>query len=281
VPGEACQPDRQNGTWIVQAHEWGKYVGRADFEYRQGEFKLVKYALIPINLKMPATQADSSWVRKTYTGDIAEDKDMLALLSPYQAFGQLKLGMEIGSSDKRLEGSRPVLRTQAAAMGVLVGLASIEKTKADFAVTNAGGVRESLPAGRISYKDVLKVHPFGNTVVTVDLSGEEVIAYLNAVAKIPVGAGAYPQFAGIKMVIYNGHVSQVLIKGEPVQMSTTYRMVLNSFQAIGGDGYPSLIGHKSFSDSGFSDAEVLRAFIVKHSPLKAADYEPGDAVVRR
>jgi 5'-nucleotidase/UDP-sugar diphosphatase len=26
-----CQPDRQNGTWIVQAHEWGKYVGRADF----------------------------------------------------------------------------------------------------------------------------------------------------------------------------------------------------------------------------------------------------------
>jgi len=51
VPGAVCQPDRQNGAWIVQAHEWGKYVGRADFEYRNGEFKLVKYALIPINLK--------------------------------------------------------------------------------------------------------------------------------------------------------------------------------------------------------------------------------------
>ena len=38
VPGTECKPDRQNGTWIVQAHEWGKYVGRADFEYRNGEF---------------------------------------------------------------------------------------------------------------------------------------------------------------------------------------------------------------------------------------------------
>jgi 5'-nucleotidase / UDP-sugar diphosphatase len=42
VPGGDCQPDRQNGAWIVQAHEWGKYVGRADFEYAGGELKLVK-----------------------------------------------------------------------------------------------------------------------------------------------------------------------------------------------------------------------------------------------
>ena len=35
VPGSDCKPDRQNGTWVVQAHEWGKYVGRADFTYKQ------------------------------------------------------------------------------------------------------------------------------------------------------------------------------------------------------------------------------------------------------
>lgn len=32
-------------------HEWGKYVGRADFEFRNGEMKLVHYQLIPVNLK--------------------------------------------------------------------------------------------------------------------------------------------------------------------------------------------------------------------------------------
>lgn len=36
---------------IVRAHEWGKYVGRADFEFRNGEMKLVHYQLIPVNLK--------------------------------------------------------------------------------------------------------------------------------------------------------------------------------------------------------------------------------------
>ncbi|WP_438871672.1 hypothetical protein [Providencia hangzhouensis] len=38
VPGTPCAPDNQNGTWIVQAHQWGKYVGRADFEFKNGKF---------------------------------------------------------------------------------------------------------------------------------------------------------------------------------------------------------------------------------------------------
>lgn len=50
VPGTPCAPDRQNGTWIVQAHEW-EIRRRADFKFRNGELKLVSYQLIPINLK--------------------------------------------------------------------------------------------------------------------------------------------------------------------------------------------------------------------------------------
>lgn len=55
VPGTPCAPDKQNGIWIVQAHEWGKYVGRADFEFRNGEMKMVNYQLIPVNLKKKVT----------------------------------------------------------------------------------------------------------------------------------------------------------------------------------------------------------------------------------
>lgn len=281
VPGATCQPDRQNGTWIVQAHEWGKYVGRADFEYRNGDFKLVHYALIPINLKQPLKATDGDAPRLTYTPEIAENKDMLALLAPYRAIGVQKLGLDIGVTDARLEGNRPVLRIKPAAMGVLVGLATMEKTQADFAVVNAGGVRDSLPAGRLTYKDVLKVHPFGNTLVTVDLTGAEVMDYLNAIAKITAGSGAFPQFAGIKLIITAGSVTSASIRNEPVQAKQTYRMVVNNFQAVGGDGYPRLTEHTSFVDSGFVDADALREFITNHSPLRAADFDPGDAVVRR
>jgi 5'-nucleotidase/UDP-sugar diphosphatase len=281
VPGTPCQPDRQNGSWIVQAHEWGKYVGRADFEYRNGEFKLVKYALIPINLKNPVKAADGKTSLVPYVPEIAEDKEMLALLSPYQAFGQEKLGMEIGATDARLEGDRAVVRAKPAAMGVLIARAMMDKTKADFAVLNAGGVRDSLAAGKITYKAVLKVQPFGNTVVTVDMSGTEVMDYLNAVAKMSAGSGAFPQFAGIQLVITGGAVTSATIRNAPLEATKTYRMAVNNFQAAGGDGYPKLTGHRSFVDTGFVDADVLRAFIVANSPLKAADFDPGDAVVRR
>ena len=54
-PGDACAPDQQNGTWIMQAHEWGKYVGRADFEYFNGELHLASYKLVPVNLVKEVT----------------------------------------------------------------------------------------------------------------------------------------------------------------------------------------------------------------------------------
>jgi 5'-nucleotidase/UDP-sugar diphosphatase len=281
VPGTPCAPDRQNGTWIVQAHEWGKYVGRADFEYRNGVFKLVHYALIPINLKKTTKLAEGKTAKQFYTSEIAEDPAMLALLTPYQNVGQEKLGIPVGSSDARIEGDRSVIRAQPAAMGVLVGLSMMDKTHADFAVVNAGGVRDSLPAGPLTYKDVLKVQPFGNTIATVDFSGTEVMDYLNAVAKMSAGSGAFPQFAGIRLAIANGKVSSATIRGVAVNPGTTYRMAVNNFQAVGGDGYPKLLGHPGYVDSGFVDADVLRGYITSHSPLKAADFAPGDAVVRR
>ncbi len=281
VPGGACQPDRQNGTWIVQAHEWGKYVGRADFEYRQGEFRLVKYSLIPINLKKSVKGADGKTALVPYTEAVAEDKDMLALLSPYQQFGQDKLNVKIGSSDGRLEGDRAVVRSKPTNLGVLIGHAMMDRTKADLAIVNAGGVRDSVAAGAISYKDVLKVQPFGNTVCTVDLSGGELLQYLSAAGKMSAGSGAFPQFAGIELELVSGSATHVRIKGVPLDAAKIYRLALNNFQAAGGDGYPKVTGHPSFVNTGYVDADVLRAFIAAHNPLKIADFEPGTAVTRR
>lgn len=281
VPGAPCQPDRQNGTWIVQAHEWGKYVGRADFNYRNGDFKLVSYALIPINLKKSVTLANGKTELQAYAPSIEENKDMLALLAPYQSAGQAKLGLVIGSTDGRLEGDRAMVRSKPTAMGVLIGRALMEKTNADFAVTNAGGIRDAIAAGPITYKDVLKVHPFGNTIATVDLSGAEVMTYLGAVVNMSAGSGAFPQFAGIELRVESGKVSQASVQGVALQAQKTYRMVVNNFQAVGGDGYPKLTAHPSYQNTGFVDADVLKAFIAKHSPIKSADFDPGNAVVRR
>jgi 5'-nucleotidase / UDP-sugar diphosphatase len=277
VPGAVCQPDRQNGTWIVQAHEWGKYVGRADFEFRNGDFRLVRYVLIPINLKQTVRAADGKSSKVPYTSEIGENKDMLALLSPYQDFGQQKLLVEVGSADAKFDGDRDSVRSQPTALGVLIGRAMMEKTRADFAVVNAGGVRDSLPPGKLTYKDVLKVPPFGNTIVAVDLTGREVMDYLGAVAKMSSGSGAFPQFAGVNLAMEGGIVKSASIRGAPVDPARIYKMTVNNFVASGGDGYPKLVAHKSFVDTGFVDADLLRTFIAERSPLRVADFAPGNA----
>lgn len=281
VPGTPCQPDRQNGAWIVQAHEWGKYVGRADFQYRNGAFTLVKYALIPINLKKAVPNANGGTDLVTYAAPVAENPQMLALLQPYQDFGQSRLLVNVGRSDARFEGDRSVVRKAPTNLGMMIGQAMMEKTRSDFAVVNSGGVRDSLPAGAITYKDLLKVQPFGNTLATLNLSGREVLDYLGVAARMTPGAGGFPHFSGLELRIASGTIEQARIQGAPIDAEKTYQMVINNFMAVGGDGYPKMTAHPSYVNTGFVDADVLRGFIAAHSPLQAAQFEPGNAVIRK
>ncbi len=97
-----------------------------------------------------------------------------------------------------------------------------------------------IEAGDITYKNVLKVQPFGNTLVYVDMKGSEVEPYLAAVANMKVDSGAYAQFANVSLVADGKGVSDVKIKGEPLQADKTYRMATLNFNALGGDGYPKI-----------------------------------------
>jgi len=281
VPGQPCAPDRQNGTWIVQAHEWGKYVGRADFVIAgsgaERKIELVKYQLIPVNLMKK--QADGK--KAPYTELIPQDAAVRAFLQPFQANGEARLTAPVGSSDGVLDGDRARVRKQPTNLGVMVARAMLDKTGADVALVNSGGVRDSLPAGPISYRDVLKVQPFGNTVAVVTLPGNELLAYLQAAAKMSPGSGAFPQTAGVQMRIEGGALVDARIAGQPIDPKRSYRLTITNFTATGGDGYPVLTKHPGYVDSGFVDGDVLRGYIAARSPLKVADYEPGDAVTRK
>ncbi|MGP0912924.1 bifunctional UDP-sugar hydrolase/5'-nucleotidase UshA [Serratia sp. CY70267] len=281
VPGTPCSPDRQNGTWIVQAHEWGKYVGRADFEFRNGELKLVHYQLIPVNLKKKVEKADGTSDRVYYTQQIAEDPTMMKLLTPFQDKGKAQLGVKIGSVNGKLEGDRSKVRFVQTNLARVMLAAQRERADADFAVMSGGGVRDSIESGDITYKNVLKVQPFGNTLVHVDMKGREVEQYLAVVANMKPDSGAYAQFANVSLVADGKGVSEVKINGQPLQADKTYRMATLNFNALGGDGYPKLDGLPSYVNTGFIDAEVLKQYIEKHSPLDAAAYEPKGEIVYR
>ncbi|WP_428771823.1 bifunctional UDP-sugar hydrolase/5'-nucleotidase UshA [Vibrio sp.] len=276
-PGDECKPDMQNGTYIVQAHEWGKYIGRADYQFRNGELQMVSYDLIPVNLKKKI-KVDGESKRVLIEDEIAEDQALLDFLRPYQEQGQAKLNVKIAETNGKLEGDRNVVRFQQTNLGRLIATAHMERAKADFAVMNSGGVRDSIEAGDLTYKDVLKVQPFANILTYTDMSGKEVLDYLNVVATKPVDSGAYAQFAGINMTVADGKVSNVFIGGKQLRLDETYRFTVPSYNAAGGDGYPKLTGHPGYVNTGFVDAEVLKEYLEAHSPLDVNLYAPAGEI---
>ncbi|KGA24830.1 multifunctional 2',3'-cyclic-nucleotide 2'-phosphodiesterase/5'-nucleotidase/3'-nucleotidase [Pectobacterium brasiliense] len=278
VPGTPCAPDRQNGTWIVQAHEWGKYVGRADFTFRNGELKLEHYQLIPINLKKKV-EKDGKTERVFYTHEITQDSDVMKMLTPFQEKGQAQLGIKIGSVKGKLEGDRNQVRFRQTNLAHVLLSAQLERAGADFAIMSGGGVRDSIESGDITYKDVLKVQPFANTLVYVDMKGSDVEKYLAVAANKKVDSGAYAQFLNVSLTADGQGVQNVKIKGEPLQADKVYRMATLNFNAMGGDGYPRLDNLPSYVNTGFVDAEVLKQYIEKHSPLDAEAYAPKGEIV--
>ncbi len=260
-------PDLQNGTYIVQAQEWGKYVGRADFEYTNGQLTLTHYQLIPVN----GSEDDKV---------IPENQAMLSLLSPYQEKGQQLVEGKVGAVDQRLMGERSEVRFQPTNLGTLLTEALMEKSGADLAVMNGGGIRSSINSGEITYKDVLTVLPFGNTLTTVDMTGKEILEYLTVVANKPANSGAFAHFSGVEMLIKDQQLYNVQINGKALEPEKAYKMAILSFSASGGDKYPNLMDKPGFVDTGYLDAEVLKEFIEQNSPLQVADFQP-EGVIRQ
>lgn len=278
-PGEVCKPEFQNGTYILQAHEWGKYVGRADFEFKNGQATLKSYRLIPINLKKKVKDAEGNSKRVFIGNEIAHNKEMLALLGPYLNKGKESLGIKVGSTNKLLLGERNKVRFGQTNLGRLIATAQMVKAKADFGIMNSGGVRASIETGDITYKEVLTVHPFANTLTSVAMTGKDLIEYLNVVALKPTDTGAYAQFAGISMTVGAEGVSDVRIGGEALNPEKEYRFSLPSFTAAGGDGYPKVADMDSFVDTGFVDADVLKDYLENNNPLDADAFEPKGEIV--
>lgn len=276
--GDSCKPDVQNGTTIVQAHEWGKYVGRADYTFKNGEFTLESYNLIPVNLKKKI-KVDGKKVRVFIQDEISQDKTVFNALKPFQDKGQEALSVKIGSSNGDLVGERKIVRNNQTNLGRLIATAHMERAKADFAVMNSGGVRASIAGGDITYKDVLTVQPFGNIVTYVDMTGTEIQDYLNVVGTKTKDSGAYAQFAGITMTVNGSTVSDVKIGGNTLNEKETYRFTIPSFNAAGGDGYPNITQYPTFVNTGYVDAEVLKDFIESKGAIDVTAFQPNGEIV--
>lgn len=186
----------------------------------------------------------------------------------------------VGETRVALDGDRGRVRTQETNLGNLVADAMLWKAEpsgAQIAIQNGGGIRASVPAGPVTLGQALEVLPFGNYLVVLSLTGEQIIAALeNGVSQVENVAGRFPHVAGLRFTWdptqpAGKRIVSVEVKtGEgyrAIRRTSTYKVVTNNFLAGGGDGYAVFAEAKERVVLGFIDAEVLADYLRAHSPV--------------
>lgn len=197
-----------------------------------------------------------------------EDAAIKALEAEQQTEIQPMLDKVVAKTDVLLDGNRdPGVRTQETNLGDLGADALKYVSGADVALTNGGGIRASIEIGDITYGEINTVFPFGNTVVTIEITGADLLAALqHGTASAPTASGGFPQVAGMNYEVHTylqaDRVQNVTINGEPLDLQKTYTLATNDFTQVGGDGYTMLAGYEKTGEYGALD-EALATYIGK------------------
>ncbi len=240
-------------TILVQAGDWGKYLGRLDLVVEDGKIISHEWKMIPVDK------------------EIVQNPKVLAAMDYFYGLGGEKLNETIGETKILLNGVRGDVRSKDTNLTNLISDGMLWKTGADIALQNGGGVRASINEGKISYRDVLTVLPFGNTTYVLSITGKEVMDLLEFAVAVPAGQGAYPHFGGLTLVYENNEIKDVMVGGKPLDLGKTYKLVTNNYVAMGGDGYSVLGKISDGYDTGFVDADVMREYVEHLGTIESYD----------
>lgn len=275
---EAVEVDKKDAsadpTIVVQANEYSNFLGDLQVSFDE-EGVLVDDSWDENLIDLNEQDASENYV-------IQADPEAQALLDELKGPLEEMKQTIVGSSGTFLNGARNDVRTKETNLGNLVADAMLEKAQqnngtATIAIQNAGGIRASIDEGPVTLEEVLTVMPFGNTLVTLDLTGEEIVKSLeNGVSDIENIAGRYPQVAGLKFsydatLPAGERVLDVKVKTdkgfETINLEETYTVATNAYIAGGGDGYETFA---KANDEGrmeplyFVDYQVLNEYLDKH-----------------
>ncbi|GAB1484574.1 hypothetical protein MASR2M78_33920 [Treponema sp.] len=173
--------------------------------------------------------------------------------------------------------------------GPIIADSMIWKTGADVAVMNPGGVRVDMVAGDISVAQVYELQPFGNTLMTIDMSGAELVQVIEDMCDFSVNTynmtaeTAYVYLAGARMNLMVNAAKGSRVKGleikakdgswKAVDAVATYKVVVNNFMGTGGDKnftLEKMSGSRKY-DTGFIDSEAMLEYVMGKTLMNASD----------
>ena len=166
---------------------------------------------------------------------------------------------------------------------------------ADVAFVNGGGVRADIPAGEITYEQIINVHPFGNEACVVETTGQDILDALEMGARVtPEENGGFLQVSGLTYTIDTSipspvvlndekefvkvdgerRVKDVKVNGEAIDPAKTYTLASHNYMLkSGGDGFVMFKDDALLKDCVMIDNQVLINYIVDElGGVVSADY---------
>jgi len=148
-----------------------------------------------------------------------------------------------------------------------------QKVKADIAFENGGGLRASIPAGAITLGSLYQVVPFDNTLITVDLTGKQIMEVLeHGIGNQQIGM---MQFSGLsvecdKSLPEGKKITRVtLTDGSNFSLTKVYKVVTNDFMAQGGDGFTTFSQGEHMIDTQLPLRDCLIEAVMKKKVINA------------
>ena len=214
----------------------------------------------------------------TGTGDAtAEDPALVDLVEHYDSLAATPKARVIGKVTAAI--SRTTNAAGESALGDVIADAQLDATddigmgEAVIAFMNPGGIRADLPfnapGGDVTYGDAFTVQPFGNSLVTLTLSGAQIKTLLETQFANCLGQTSFDRILQVsKGFTYTwsagaacgSKVGNMALHGVAINPAASYRVTVNSFLADGGDAF-TVLKEGSSRLGGAVDTDAFEAYL--------------------
>jgi 2',3'-cyclic-nucleotide 2'-phosphodiesterase (5'-nucleotidase family) len=193
-------------------------------------------------------RVETKWELIAVTDETPEKPEVAAVVKAYESRMATQLNTIAGTTSVPLDTRNELVRVAEAPVGNLIADVMREAMQADAALVNGGGIRGNAvtPAGTLTRGDVLKILPFANKIVKLEVTGDVLRAAIeNGVSQHEKTAGRFPQVSGIRYVFdpkkpAGSRLVSVTVGGKPLDPAARYSLATFEFLMGGGDGYTML-----------------------------------------
>jgi 5'-nucleotidase len=256
-----CEID---GRLVTSADKYGTLVTAIDVK------------LDPATRDVVSAKADNTIVR---IAQYPKDAQQTALLEAFDKFASPIASRPAGSVAATL--SRVPNAAGESALGDIIADAQLAATASEknggavIAFTNPGGIRSDIPRkedGAVSYGDVFAAQPFRNQLVTMTLTGRQIKDALEQQWTDPKRPRILQVSRGFAYTWDNSKpdgerilAESMSLNGRPIDPKANYRVTVNNYLAVAGDGFTALKGADQLT--GIYDVDALYAYFGANSPV--------------